>query len=80
MDMLETTALLMVGGAGTAVVLVRDPLPQSMMAGIYGLLLSILFMVLQAPDVVLSEIVIGAAAFPLMVMLAVAKTQGPGAE
>lgn len=80
MNGLQVTILLLVGLAGTAVVLVRDPLPQSMVASIYGMLLSILFMVLQAPDVVLSEMVVGAAAFPLMVMLTVAKTRGKGAQ
>jgi energy-converting hydrogenase B subunit D len=58
----------------------RDPLLQSMMASFFGLLLSILFTVLQAPDVTLSEIVVGAVAFPLMVVLTVAKTSGKGAQ
>jgi uncharacterized MnhB-related membrane protein len=80
MDVLQLITFIMVAAAGTAVVLVRDPLPQSMAASIYGMLLAILFMVLQAPDVVLSEMVVGAAAFPLMVMLTVAKTRGRGAQ
>lgn len=80
MNVLQMAIYVLVGVAGTAVVLVRDPLPQSMVASVYGMLLSILFMVLQAPDVVLSELVVGAAAYPLMVMLTVAKTRGKGAE
>ncbi len=70
----------MVAGAGAGVVATRDPLPQSMVASLYGMLLSILFMVLQAPDVALSEIVVGAVAYPLMVMLTVTKAYGKGAE
>ena len=38
-----------------------------------GILLAILFFVLQAPDVALSEIVVGAVALPLMVLLSLAK-------
>jgi uncharacterized MnhB-related membrane protein len=50
------------------------------MASIFGILLSILFLVLQAPDVALSEMVVGAAVYPLMIVLAVSKTQCEGAE
>ena len=43
------------------------------------MLLGILFFVFQAPDVALSEIVVGAVAAPLMILLALAKVRG-GAE
>ncbi len=66
--------------AGTLVVFVRDPLPQSMVVSVYGMLLVILFITLQAPDVALSELVIGAVMYPLMVLLAIAKIRGKGAE
>lgn len=80
MDLLQILSLLMVALAGTGVVLTRDPLLQSMMASFLGLLLSILFTVLQAPDVALSEIVVGAVAFPLMVLLTVTKSGAKGAQ
>jgi uncharacterized MnhB-related membrane protein len=80
MEWLQAVALLMVAGAGTGVVLTRDPLLQSMAASLFGLLLSLLFTVLQAPDVALSEIVVGAVAYPLMVVLTVAKTSVQGGE
>jgi energy-converting hydrogenase B subunit D len=58
------------------VVLARDPLRQAMVASIYGLLLGILFFVFQAPDVALSQTVVGAVALPMMILLALAKVRG----
>jgi energy-converting hydrogenase B subunit D len=60
--------LLALGGLG--VVLMRDPLRQALMVGIYGLLLALLFFVLQAPDVALSQIVVSTVAVPVMILLA----------
>jgi energy-converting hydrogenase B subunit D len=57
-------------------VLARDPLRQAMVASIYGLVLGLLFFVFQAPDVALSQTVVGAVALPLMVLLALAKVRG----
>jgi energy-converting hydrogenase B subunit D len=67
-------ALLAVGG--TAVVLMRDPLRQALLVGIYGLLLALLFFVLQAPDVALSQIVVCTVAVPVMILLTLAKVHG----
>jgi energy-converting hydrogenase B subunit D len=58
------------------VVLARDPLRQAMVASIYGLILGILFFVFQAPDVALSQTVVGAVALPMMILLALAKVRG----
>jgi uncharacterized MnhB-related membrane protein len=76
MSALEATALLLVAAGGTAVVVTRDPLRQAMVASFFGILLAILFFVLQAPDVALSEIVVGAVALPLMILLSLAKIRG----
>ncbi len=72
--------LLLLVFVGTAVVLTRDPLEQAMVASIYGMLLSTFFLALQAPDVALSETVVGAILFPLMIVLALVKVQGKGAR
>jgi energy-converting hydrogenase B subunit D len=56
-------------------VLARSPLRQAMIASIYGLVLGVLFFVFQAPDVALSQTVVGAVALPLMILLAMAKVQ-----
>lgn len=79
-EILQAMVFVMVAIAGTGVVTTRDPLHQSLVAGLFGLLLSVLFMVLQAPDVALSELVVGAVAFPLMVLLTVAKTRAKECE
>jgi energy-converting hydrogenase B subunit D len=57
------------------VALARDPLRQAMVASVYGLTLGVLFFVFQAPDVALSQTVVGAVALPLMVLLALAKVR-----
>jgi len=60
---------------GPAVVLMRDPLRQTLMVGVYGLALALLFFVLQAPDVALSQIVVCTVAVPVMILLALAKVR-----
>jgi uncharacterized MnhB-related membrane protein len=72
---LQETILLFVAIAGTGVVLTRDPLCQAITLSLYGLLLGVLFLVFQAPDVALSQIVTGPVALPLMILLALAKVR-----
>ena len=67
--------MVLVAVCGTCVVLARDPLRQAVMASVYGLVLGILFFVFQAPDVALSQTVVGAVALPLMILLALAKVR-----
>jgi energy-converting hydrogenase B subunit D len=66
----------LVGACATCVVLARDPLRQAMVTSIYGLVLGILFFLFQAPDVALSQTVVGAVALPMMILLALAKVRG----
>ncbi len=73
MIVLEAVAMVAVGLLGLCVVLVRDPLPQSMVFGFFGMALVTLFLVLQAPDVALSEAVVGAMAYPMMILLTLSK-------
>ncbi|MFL5359034.1 Na(+)/H(+) antiporter subunit B [Archangium sp.] len=73
MNLFRTVLLLMVGLAGTGVALSREPVRQAMALAYLGLLLTVLFVVFQAPDVALSQVVVGGVAFPLMVVLTVAK-------
>lgn len=70
---LQVTALVLVALGGGAVVATRDPLRQAIVTGVFGLALAILFFVFQAPDVALSQIVVGTIALPMMVLLALAK-------
>lgn len=73
MTALQIVALLIVAVAGTGVVLTREPLRQVIVSGIFGLVLAVLFMLFQAPDVALSMIVVASVALPLMLLLALAK-------
>jgi uncharacterized MnhB-related membrane protein len=65
-------AMLMLGLVaigGTVVVFTKAPARQAITLSVYGVLLSILFLVLAAPDVALSQVAIGSAVVPLMVLL-----------
>ncbi len=73
MIVLQSTILILVAVSGLAVVLTREPVKQAIMVSFYGILLAIMFMVFQAPDVALSQVTVGAVALPLMILLAVAK-------
>jgi energy-converting hydrogenase B subunit D len=70
---LQTVCLLAVAVAGTATVLTRDPLRQTVSSGMFGLTLAVLFLAFGAPDVALSQIVVAGVAVPVMVLLALAK-------
>ena len=76
MNVLLGLALVLVAAAGTVVVVLRDPRRQALAVSMFGILLGILFFAVQAPDVALSEIVVGAVALPLMILLALAKIRG----
>ena len=73
MTVFQGVLLVLVAAGGTAVVLVRDPLRQAIVASIFGLLLALLFFAFQAPDVALSQIVVGSVALPLMIVLTLSK-------
>jgi energy-converting hydrogenase B subunit D len=70
-NVLIFVALTLVALAGTAVVATNTPQRQAVTLSFFGLTLSVLFLALQAPDVALSQIGVGTAIVPLMVLLAV---------
>jgi energy-converting hydrogenase B subunit D len=70
---IQSTILILIALAGPAVVLTREPVKQAILVSLYGILLAIMFMIFQAPDVALSQVTVGAVALPLMILLAVAK-------
>ena len=76
MTVLIGIALTLVLAGGAAVVFTADPQRQAVTLSVYGLLLTVLFMLLAAPDVALSQVVVGTAIIPLMVMLAIRKIRG----
>ncbi|HVX87259.1 MAG TPA: DUF4040 domain-containing protein [Phycisphaerae bacterium] len=72
MELLQITMLAMAALFGTALVFAREPASQAVGISFYGLVLALMFFVFQAPDVALSQVVIGAVGLPLMVMLTLA--------
>ncbi len=73
MSVLQVIALALVALGGGAVVFTPDALRQTMMLGTYGIALTLLFFVFQAPDVALSEIVVSAIGLPLIILAALRK-------
>jgi uncharacterized MnhB-related membrane protein len=71
----QAVVMLLVAGLAVAVVATRDPLRQLMPYSLFGAALAVLFLVLQAPDVALSAIVVSAVAYPALILLALAKVR-----
>ena len=65
--------LVATAGTGTAVALTREPTRQALVLSAYSLVLGVLMVALQAPDVALAQVGVGTAVVPLLVVLAVAK-------
>jgi uncharacterized MnhB-related membrane protein len=75
MDALQVTLLLLVAAGATAVVLVRARVTQVLVLSAYGLLLALLFLAFQAPDVTLSELTVGSVLLPAVILLTLAKVR-----
>ena len=69
---LQVVVIALVAAAGLAVVLTRDLVRLAMISSVFAVLLVVLFLVLQAPDVALSELVVGAVGLPVVIAVAVA--------
>jgi energy-converting hydrogenase B subunit D len=74
-DALQVTLLVLVAAGATAVVLIRRPVHQVIALSTYGMLLAVLFLAFQAPDVTLSELTVGAVVLPLILLLTLAKVR-----
>ncbi|HYX89266.1 MAG TPA: hydrogenase subunit MbhD domain-containing protein [Gaiellaceae bacterium] len=73
---LQSLAIALVALFALTVALTRELVRLAMLASLYALSLVVLFLVFQAPDVALSEVVVGAVAFPLVIVIAVVKQRG----
>lgn len=73
MTLLLIVLLLLAAAVATAVVLVDDTEKQAIVLSALGLVLTVLFVALQAPDVALSELAVGAAVVPLLMLLTIRK-------
>ncbi|MFC9931395.1 Na(+)/H(+) antiporter subunit B [Streptomyces sp. NPDC127190] len=77
-DAVIVVALLLVAVAATAAVAQRDPARQALVLSLLGIFLAVLFTVEQAPDVGLSQLAVGSALTPLLIMLSVRKVRRRG--
>ncbi|GGW10960.1 Na(+)/H(+) antiporter subunit B [Streptomyces capoamus] len=77
-DAVTVVALLLVAASATAAVAQRDPARQALVLSFLGMVLAVLFTVLQAPDVGLSQLAVGSALTPLLIMLSVRKVRRRG--
>jgi energy-converting hydrogenase B subunit D len=75
MAVLQVTLLVLAAAGATAVALIRAPVRQVLALSAYGLLLAILFLAFQAPDVTLSELAVGTVVLPILLLLALAKVR-----
>ena len=75
MTVLQIAALAGVALTGGGVVVTRDPLSQTMVLGLFGMSLTVLFFVFQDPDVALSEVVVSSVGLPVMILLALRKVR-----
>jgi len=80
MGAFQIGVFLLVAVSALGVVRTRDPLAQSVAVSFYGLVLALMFFLHQAPDVALSQIVVGAVALPLMILLALARVHAQEEE
>ena len=77
MNTLQVTVLVLVAAGATVVIRTRTRVRQVLALSVYGMLLAILFLVFQAPDVTLSELTVGAVVLPIILLLAIAKVSKP---
>jgi uncharacterized MnhB-related membrane protein len=73
---LQVVLLALVAGGALLVVVTRDPRRQVVILSMYGVVLAVLFLGLQAPDVTLSELAVGSVILPLLILLTLAKIKG----
>jgi energy-converting hydrogenase B subunit D len=74
---LQATVLGLLALAAPAIVLMRDTVKMIVVNGLYGWALVVVFVVFGAPDVALSMMLVGAVAYPLVVLVAIARVRGP---
>lgn len=73
MSVLQVAALVLVAAGAVGLVATHDSVRLSILSPLYAFALAVLFTVFQAPDVALSELVVGAIAFPLVIVVALLK-------
>lgn len=81
MTVLIALLLLLTAASGTGVALSRQPRHQVLAMAANGLVLALLFMALQAPDVAMAELTVGTVALPLLFLVTLASIRmRPGGD
>ena len=71
---LAVLSMVLVGAFGLATAITREPLRQLVTFTLFGFALSVFFLVVQAPDVALSYIVVSGV-YPVLILLTLAKAR-----
>ena len=75
MSVLLAILFLLTAASGTGVALSRTSRQQVLAMAVNGMVLALLFMALQAPDVAFAEAAVGTAALPLLFLVVLASTK-----
>ncbi|XEC33116.1 DUF4040 domain-containing protein [Streptomyces fradiae] len=70
-EVFAAVAVVLAAAVATVAARTRDPVRQAVVLSALGLVLSVLFLLVQAPDVALSQLAVGAAITPLLILLTV---------
>lgn len=73
MNAVQVVALVLVAVTATGVVLTRDTTRQVFAFGAYGMVLTLLFLAFDAPDVAMAEAAVSGVVLPLLVLLTLSK-------
>ncbi len=79
-DIFLMASLLLVGAGGTAVVLVRRLRVQAIVLSLFGLIQTLVFLALKAPDLALAQLAVGSAAVPVLFVLVINRISGATEE
>ncbi len=74
-EVLQVVILVLVAAGAMLVATVRGRVRQVVALSGYGVLLAVLFLTVRGPDVTLSELVVGAVALPLILLLTIARVR-----
>ena len=75
MSVLLGILFLLTALSGTGVALSRTPRQQVLAMAVNGMVLALLFMALQAPDVAFAEVAVGTVALPLLFLVVLASVK-----
>ncbi|MFF8375692.1 Na(+)/H(+) antiporter subunit B [Streptomyces sp. NPDC015661] len=70
-ELFAAVTVVLAAAVATAAARTRDPVRQAVVLSALGLVLAVLFLLLQAPDVALSQLAVGSAITPLLILLTV---------